>query len=188
MTRANVVTGNPVEPPFPAGFGRAVFGTGCFWGTEEIFWQIPGVWTTAVGYAGGSTPNPNYEQVCSGRTGHAEVTLVVFDPQVVTYEQLLKVFWETHDPTQGMRQGNDVGSQYRSIILTTSDEQIAQATESRDVFAGVLAAEGWDAITTTIEPLNNTFFLAEDDHQQYLYKNPHGYRCHARTGVTYPGA
>lgn len=183
----NLVTGNPMTPPFPVGMQTAVFGTGCFWGTEEFFWQLPGVWTTAVGYGGGVTPNPTYEEVCSGRTGHAEVTLVVFDPVQVAYEDLLRVFWETHDPTQGMRQGNDLGSQYRSIILTSDDAQTQVAERSRSRFSTVLDAAGWEPITTEIEPLTGRFYYAEDVHQQYLAKNPHGYRCHAATGLGYPG-
>lgn len=172
-------------PPFPEGMRTAVFGTGCFWGTEEIAWQLPGVWTTAVGYAGGVTPNPTYEEVCSGRTGHAEVVLVVYDPTATTYQALLRMFWETHDPTQGMRQGNDVGSQYRSIVLTTDDDQQEQAEHSRDRYAKVLADAGRGEVTTEIEPLG-TFFYAEDHHQQYLAKHPNGYRCHAATGLAYP--
>jgi peptide-methionine (S)-S-oxide reductase len=163
----------------------AVFGTGCFWGTEEIAWQLPGVWTTAVGYAGGVTPNPTYEEVCSGRTGHAEVVLVVYDPTETSYQALLRMFWETHDPTQGMRQGNDVGSQYRSIVLTTDDDQQDRAERSRDRYAKVLADAGRGEVTTEIEPLE-AFFYAEDHHQQYLAKHPNGYRCHAATGLAYP--
>ncbi len=184
----NLVTGNPMVPPFPDGHEVAVFGTGCFWGTEEQFWQVPGVWTTAVGYGGGVTPNPTYEEVCSGLTGHAEVTLVVFDPTVVSYDELLGVFFTTHDPTQGMRQGNDIGSQYRSIVLTTTDAQQAAAEAGRKRFAPVLADAGWGTITTQVEPLDDRFFYAEDVHQQYLAKNPHGYRCHAATGLSYPAA
>lgn len=181
----NLVTGNPMQPPFPEGLRTAVFGTGCFWGTEEIAWQLPGVWTTAVGYAGGSTPDPTYEEVCSGRTGHAEVVLVVYDPTETSYGALLRMFWETHDPTQGMRQGNDVGSQYRSIVLTVGDDQLAEAERSRDRFAKVVADAGRGEVTTEIEPLG-TFFYAEDHHQQYLAKHPNGYRCHAATGLSYP--
>ena len=181
----NLVTGNPMQPPFPEGLRTAVFGTGCFWGTEEIAWQLPGVWTTAVGYAGGSTPDPSYEEVCSGRTGHAEVVLVVYDPTETSYGALLRMFWETHDPTQGMRQGNDVGSQYRSIVLTVGDDQLAEAERSRDRFAKVVADAGRGEVTTEIEPLG-TFFYAEDHHQQYLAKHPNGYRCHAATGLSYP--
>ncbi len=188
VASANLVTHHPMTPPFPEGLEVAVFGTGCFWGTEEYFWQVPGVWTTAVGYAGGVTPNPSYEEVCTGRTGHAEVTLVVYDPDVVTYDELLAVFFTTHDPTQGMRQGNDIGTQYRSIILTTSDEQFALASAGRDRYAEVLDDAGRGEITTSIEPLGDRFFYAEDVHQQYLAKNPHGYRCHVATGPAYPKA
>ncbi len=183
---ANRVTGNPMTPPFPDGMESAVFGTGCFWGTEEYFWKLPGVWTTAVGYAGGTTPNPTYEEVCSGRTGHAEVVLVVYDPAVVSYEDLLAVFFETHDPTQGMRQGNDVGTQYRSTILTTTDDQYRRAVAGRDRFAAVVADSGGGPVTTIVEPLDGRFNYAEDVHQQYLDKNPFGYRCHVRTGLSYP--
>ena len=184
----NLVTKHAMRPPYPDGFEVAVFGSGCFWGAEEYFWQQPGVWTTAVGYAGGVTPNPTYSEVCTGATGHAEVALVVFDPQVTSYDELLGVFFETHDPTQGMRQGNDIGSQYRSVILTTSDAQHALADAGRVRYAAVLTDAGCDPITTTIEPLGDTFFYAEDAHQQYLAKNPHGYRCHAATGLSYPRA
>jgi peptide-methionine (S)-S-oxide reductase len=186
VAATNRVTGHPMTPPYPDGLERAVFGTGCFWGTEEIFWQVPGVWTTAVGYAGGTTPNPRYEEVCSGATGHAEVVLVVFDPTDVRYEDLLNVFWETHDPTQGMRQGNDVGSQYRSVILTTDDAQLAAADASRTTYQAALTEAGRGAITTEIEPLAGPFFFAEDSHQQYLDKHPNGYRCHAASGVPFP--
>lgn len=184
----NRVTGHPMAPPFPEGFEAAVFGTGCFWGTEEYFWKVPGVWTTAVGYGGGTTPNPSYEEVCTGRTGHAEVVLVVFDPTVVGYEELLAVFFETHDPTQGMRQGNDVGTQYRSIILTTTDGQQRRALAGRERFARVLQTAGRGPVTTAVEPLDGRFYYAEDVHQQYLAKNPFGYRCHAATGLSYPAA
>lgn len=188
VASTNLVTGNPMVPPFPDGHETAVFGTGCFWGTEEIFWQVPGVWTTAVGYGGGVTPNPTYEEVCSGLTGHAEVTLVVFDPSVVTYDELLAVFFTTHDPTQGMRQGNDIGSQYRSIVLTTSDAQQRAAEAGRERFAPVVTEAGWGTITTRVEPLAGRFYYAEDVHQQYLAKNPNGYRCHSATGLSYPAA
>lgn len=188
VAATNRVTGNPMTPPFPEGLSQVVFGTGCFWGTEEYFWKVPGVWTTAVGYAGGTTPNPYYEEVCSGRTGHAEVVLVVYDPAVVSFEELLGVFFETHDPTQGMRQGNDIGTQYRSIILTTTDAQQRAALAGRDRFAEVLAAAGRGPVTTVVQPLDGSFFYAEDVHQQYLDKNPFGYRCHAATGLSYPAA
>jgi peptide-methionine (S)-S-oxide reductase len=181
----NIVTGNPMTPPFPDGFETAVFGLGCFWGAERKFWQTPGVWSTAVGYAGGYTPNPTYEEACSGRTGHAEVVLVVFDPQQVTYDALLKVFWESHDPTQGMRQGNDVGTQYRSGIWYTTDEQKAAAESSRALFQEALSAKNYGEITTEIAAAG-PFFYAEDYHQQYLEKNPNGYCGLGGTGVTCP--
>lgn len=179
------VKGTPLQPPFPEGMETAVFGNGCFWGAERRFWQVPGVYTTAVGYAGGYTPNPTYEEVCTGLTGHAEVVLVVFDPNVVTYRDLLAMFWEIHDPTQGMRQGNDIGTQYRSVIYTTSAEQEAAAKESRDVYQEVLTRAGLGEITTEIAPLD-TFYYAEPYHQQYLAKNPNGYDCHVTTGIPYP--
>lgn len=179
------VKGTPLRPPFPEGMETAVFGNGCFWGAERRFWQVPGVYTTAVGYAGGYTPNPTYEEVCTGLTGHAEVVLVVFDPNVVTYRDLLAMFWEIHDPTQGMRQGNDIGTQYRSVIYTTSAEQEAAAKESRDVYQEVLTRAGLGEITTEIAPLD-TFYYAEPYHQQYLAKNPNGYDCHVTTGIPYP--
>ncbi|MGZ6696863.1 MAG: peptide-methionine (S)-S-oxide reductase MsrA [Solirubrobacteraceae bacterium] len=181
----HAVLGTPLAPPYPEGLEQAVFGTGCFWGTEEIFWQAEGVYTTAVGYAGGFTPNPTYEEVCSARTGHTEVVLVVFDPQKTSYDALLRLFWETHDPTQGMRQGNDVGTQYRSAIYWTSEAQRDAALASRDAYAGELAKAGYDEITTDIEPASS-FYFAEDYHQQYLHKNPNGYRCHSSTGVRFP--
>ncbi|SHE65834.1 peptide-methionine (S)-S-oxide reductase MsrA [Streptoalloteichus hindustanus] len=176
-----------IVPPFPEGMRTAVFGLGCFWGAERRFWQTPGVWSTAVGYAGGHTPNPTYEEVCGGRTGHAEVVLVVFDPARVSYEELLRVFWEAHDPTQGMRQGNDVGTQYRSAIYYADDEQRAAAESSRDAYQQALTAAGHREITTEIAPLRD-FFYAEDYHQQYLSdaKNPHGYCGIGGTGVSCP--
>src|SRR5437667_9923554 len=179
------VLGNPLTPPFPDGFETAVFGLGCFWGAERIFWQAPGVWTTAVGYAGGYTPNPTYEEVCSGRTGHAEVVLVVFDPELITYEQLLKVYWENHDPTQGMRQGNDVGTQYRSVILVADEAQRLAAEASRDAYERALSAAGHGSITTDIREAG-PFYYAEDYHQQYLAKNPNGYCGVGGTGVSCP--
>jgi peptide-methionine (S)-S-oxide reductase len=178
----HVVLGTPLAPPFPAGFEQAVFGLGCFWGAERKFWQTPGVYTTAVGYAGGHTPNPTYEEVCSGLTGHAEVVLVVFDPSKVSYEDLLRVFWESHDPTQGMQQGNDVGTQYRSAIYTSSDAQRAAAERTRTAYAAELARHGFDAITTEIADAP-PFYYAEDYHQQYLAKNPGGYCGLGGTGV-----
>lgn len=182
VAERHLVTGNRLQPPFPEALERAVFGLGCFWGAERKFWQIPGVWTTAAGYAGGFTPNPTYEEVCSGRTGHTEAVLVVFDPAEIGYAQLLKVFWESHDPTQGMRQGNDVGTQYRSAIFTTSSEQQRLAEASRDRFQSALTAARHGAITTEIAPAG-PFYYAEDYHQQYLAKNPHGYCGLGGTGV-----
>jgi peptide-methionine (S)-S-oxide reductase len=179
------VLGTPLEPPFPAGLEQAVFGLGCFWGAERKFWLAPGVYTTAVGYAGGSTPNPTYEEVCSGLTGHAEVVLVVFDPARTSYEELLRVFWEGHDPTQGMRQGNDVGTQYRSAIYTYSEAQRAAAEASRERFQEALAAAGYGSITTEIREALD-FYYAEPYHQQYLAKNPHGYCGLGGTGVACP--
>jgi peptide-methionine (S)-S-oxide reductase len=179
------INGHRLAPPFPAGLQQAIFGLGCFWGAERKFWQTAGVWTTAVGYAGGSTPNPTYEEVCSGLTGHNEVVLVVFDPTIVSYEQLLKVFWEAHDPTQGMRQGNDVGTQYRSGIYVFDDEQRKLAEATRDGYNAKLAAAGHGAITTEILPAP-TFYYAEDYHQQYLGKNPGGYCGLGGTGVSCP--
>jgi peptide-methionine (S)-S-oxide reductase len=181
----HAVLGTPIQPPFPAGLETALFALGCFWGEEKTFWQIPGVYTTAVGYAGGSTPNPTYEEVCSGRTGHAEAVLVVFDPAKVSYEELLQVFWENHDPTQGMRQGNDVGTQYRSAIWTSSAAQRKSAEASRDAYQEKLTAAGYGAITTEIADAP-AFYYAEDYHQQYLHKNPYGYCPDHSTGVSCP--
>ena len=179
------VLGNPLTPPWPEGFQQIVVGMGCFWGAERVFWNAPGVWTTAVGYAGGYTPNPSYEEVCSARTGHAEVVLVVFDPSAVSYDELLRVFWENHDPTQGMRQGNDVGTQYRSAIYTYSDAQRQAAIASRDRYQGRLSTEGYGEITTDIADAGD-FYYAEDYHQQYLAKNPNGYCGLGGTGVSCP--
>jgi peptide-methionine (S)-S-oxide reductase len=179
------VNGNPLVPPFPDGMQTAVFGMGCFWGAERVFWRTPGVFTTAVGYAGGFTPNPTYQEVCSGRTGNAEVVLVVFDPQVVSYEQLLKAFWEGHDPTQGMRQGNDVGTQYRSAIYTSDEAQRRAAEASRDAYERALVPAGHGGITTEIHEAG-PFYYAEDYHQQYLGKNPNGYCGLGGTGVACP--
>jgi peptide-methionine (S)-S-oxide reductase len=178
------VLGTPLEGPIPDGFAVAVFGLGCFWGEEKTFWQLPGVWSTSVGYAGGVTPNPSYEEVCTGRTNHAEVVRVVFDPSKISYGDLLKVFWENHDPTQGMRQGNDHGSQYRSLILTTSDEQQQAAVASRQAYQAVMTKAGYGEITTSILPLKD-YYYAEDYHQQYLHKNPFGYCPLHATGVKY---
>jgi peptide-methionine (S)-S-oxide reductase len=174
-----------LTPPFPDGLQRAVFGMGCFWGAEKKFWSLKGVYSTAVGYAGGHTPNATYREVCTGQTGHNEVVLVVFDPKVITYDELLKVFWENHDPTQGMRQGNDVGTQYRSGIYYENEEQKRAAERTRDAFQARLKAEGFGVITTEIVPAPD-FFYAEDYHQQYLAKNPDGYCGLGGTGVTCP--
>ena len=179
------VNGHPLQPPFPDGLQTAVVGMGCFWGAEKEFWELDGVYSTAVGYAGGYTPNPTYEEVCSGRTGHSEVVLVVFDPDVISYEGILKQFWENHDPTQGMRQGNGHGTQYRSVIYTESDDQAAVARATAASFGKRLAAAGYGEITTEIAPLG-TFYYAEDYHQQYLAKNPNGYCPVHATGVSCP--
>jgi peptide-methionine (S)-S-oxide reductase len=181
----HVVLGTPLEPPFPAGLARAVFGMGCFWGAERTFWTLPGVYTTAVGYAGGLTPNPTYEEVCSGRTGHAEVVLVVFDPAAMPYRDLLAVFWEHHDPTQGMRQGHDVGTQYRSAIYWFDEDQRLEAETSRAAYQAALDAAGYGAITTEIREAP-PFYYAEAYHQQYLAKNPGGYCGLGGTGVRCP--
>jgi peptide-methionine (S)-S-oxide reductase len=183
----HAVLGTPIEGPIPDGFEVAVFGLGCFWGEEKMFWQLPGVWSTSVGYAAGITPNPTYEEVCTGRTGHAEVVRVVFDPSKLSYDDLLTHFWEAHDPTQGMRQGNDIGSQYRSILLTTSPEQQQAAEDSRDRYQKALTAKGYGEITTSIVPLGE-YYYAEDYHQQYLHKNPFGYCPIHATGVKYADA
>ena len=179
------VLATKLEPPFPEGMERAVFGLGCFWGAERLFWRTPGVYTTAVGYAGGYTPNPTYEEVCSGNTGHAEVVLVVFDPAKLSYEELLRVFWEGHDPTQGMRQGNDRGTQYRSLIQVSDELQRKAAETSRDAYQAELAASGYPPITTEITDATE-FWYAEDYHQQYLHKNPMGYCGLGGTGVSCP--
>jgi peptide-methionine (S)-S-oxide reductase len=179
------VLGTPLEPPFPEGAELALFGMGCFWGAERVFWQAPGVISTSVGYAGGYTPNPTYEEVCSGRTGHNEVVRVVFDPAVTSYEALLKLFWENHDPTQGMRQGNDAGTQYRSGIYTSSDAQRETALASRDAYERRLAEAGYGPVSTEIVDAPE-FYYAEDYHQQYLAKVPNGYCGLGGTGVTCP--
>ncbi len=181
----NFMNGHRLEPPFPDGLARAMFGMGCFWGAERKFWQLPGVYTTAVGYAAGHTPNPTYHEVCSGMTGHSEVVLVVFDPKAIRYEDLLKVFWESHDPTQGMRQGNDAGTQYRSGIYYEDDDQRRAAEASRDEYQKRLSAAGYGPITTEILPAPE-FYYAEDYHQQYLAKNPNGYCGLGGTGVSCP--
>ena len=179
------VLGTPLRPPFPEGLEQAVFGLGCFWGAERLFWELDGVYTTAVGYAGGHTPNPTYEEVCSTRTGHTEAVLVVFDPKRISYEDLLKAFWEGHDPTQGMRQGNDVGTQYRSAVYTFSDAQRAAAEASRERYQEALNAAGRGEITTEIAEAG-PFYYAEDYHQQYLSKVPNGYCGLGGTGVSCP--
>ena len=181
----HAVLGNPIEPPYPAGLEVAVFGLGCFWGAERRFWQTEGVWSTAAGYAGGYTTHPTYEEVCSGRTGHTEVVQVVFDPAVVSYRDLLRVFWESHDPTQGNRQGNDVGTQYRSAVYVTSPEQRAAAEESLAAYEAELRRAGYGAITTEVADAG-AFYFAEDYHQQYLYKVPNGYCGIGGTGVSCP--
>ena len=179
------VNQNRLQPPFPAGTEQAMFGLGCFWGAERVFWRAPGVWTTAVGYAAGATPNPTYEEVCSGMTGHNEVVLVVFDPKLTSYEAMLKLFWESHDPTQGMRQGNDAGTQYRSAIYVHSEAQRRAAGATRDAYAAALRARGFGPITTEIRDAP-PFYYAEEYHQQYLAKNPGGYCGLGGTGVTCP--
>ena len=183
--RHRVLDAPVVTDEVPAGLEVAVFGLGCFWGAEEVFWKLPGVWSTSVGYAGGTTPHPSYEEVCSGMTGHTEAVRVVHDPAVVSYERLVKTFFEVHDPTQGMRQGNDVGTQYRSAIYTTTPEQAEVAERLTKVYGEELVARGLGEITTEVRPAP-TYYYAEDYHQQYLAKNPYGYRCHANTGVPFP--
>jgi peptide-methionine (S)-S-oxide reductase len=185
ITNRHAVLGTPLEPPYPGTVEVAYFGMGCFWGAERIFWQIEGVVSTAVGYQGGHSPNPTYDEVCSARTGHAEVVKVVYDPALTSFENLLKVFWESHDPTQGMRQGNDVGTQYRSAIYTTTDAQLAAAKASGEAFQPSLTAAGYGDISTEIAPAAE-FFYAEDYHQQYLAKNPNGYCGIGGTGVSCP--
>lgn len=186
VAAAHYVTGNAMQPPFPSDMHRAMFGMGCFWGVERKFWALEGVYSTAVGYAAGLTPNPSYDEVCTGRTGHNEVVLIVFDPEIVSYQQLLKVFWESHNPTQGMRQGNDRGTQYRSGIYTYDEQQQEQAVASQSVVAQALTQMGLGEITTEIMSAPK-FYYAEDYHQQYLAKNPNGYCGLAGTGITYAG-
>lgn len=185
VASAHDVNGRPITPPWPDGFETVIVGLGCFWGAERKFWQTEGVWTTAAGYAGGFTPNPTYQEVCSGLTGHNEVVLVVFDPAVVSFDKVLRVFWESHNPTQGMRQGNDVGTQYRSGIYTTTDAQLDAAKRSRDAYQAELSASGYGEITTEIQPAG-PFYYAADYHQQYLSKNPGGYCGLGGTGVSCP--
>jgi peptide-methionine (S)-S-oxide reductase len=179
------VLGTPIKPPFPDGLEQVIVGMGCFWGAERIFWRLPGVYTTAVGYAGGYTPNPTYEEVCSAKTGHAEVVLVVFDPKEISFDEILRAFWEGHDPTQGMRQGNDVGTQYRSALYWTSEAQREAAEASRDRYATELRGAGYGEVTTELAPAGELFY-AEDYHQQYLHKNPSGYCGIGGTGVACP--
>ena len=183
----HAVLGNPIVPPFPKGFERIVLGMGCFWGAERVFWQQPGVWTTSVGYAGGHTPNPTYREVCSGATGHTEVVEVVFDPSVVGRAEILRLFWVSHDPTQGMRQGNDVGTQYRSAVYADSKGQLADVESGRDAYGQALEAAGRGAITTEVA-LAGEYYPAEDYHQQYLHKNPGGYCGIGGCGVAFPEA
>jgi peptide-methionine (S)-S-oxide reductase len=185
VPEAHHVNGRPLTPPWPDGTQTAVFGMGCFWGAERLFWQLPGVWSTWVGYAGGFTPNPTYEETCTGRTGHTEVVGVAFDPTVITYEQLLQVFWEQHDPTQGMRQGNDVGTQYRSAIYLTDPAQLAAVEATRAAYQERLTAAGYGTVTTEVAPLRALYY-AEPYHQQYLSKNPAGYCGIGGTGVSCP--
>jgi len=186
VTNQHYVNGNPIQPPFPDGMELALFGMGCFWGAEKTFWELPGVYSTAVGYAGGYTLNPTYKEVCSGMTGHNEVVRVVYDPQKISYETLLKTFWENHDPTQGMRQGNDVGTQYRSGIYVYHDQQRQLAEASKDVYQKALKENGYGEITTEILDAPE-FYYAEDYHQQYLAKNPFGYCAHTAINVAFPG-
>jgi len=183
ISNRHAVLGTPLRPPFPEGLEVAIFGLGCFWGAERLFWQLPGVYTTSAGYAGGTTPNPTYEETCTGRTGHAEVVQVVFDPAKISYADLLKVFWEEHDPTQGDRQGNDIGTQYRSAIYTTTEAQAEEAARSRDAYEAGLRGAGYGTITTEIAPAGD-YYLAEEYHQQYLHKVPNGYCGLKGTGVT----
>src|SRR5580765_5322564 len=185
VTEPHVVLDTPLEPPFPEGIEVAIFGMGCFWGAERLFWQLPGVYTTAVGYSGGTTPNPSYEETCSGRTGHTEAVLVAYDPTKISYDELLKTFWEGHDPTQGMRQGNDAGTQYRSAVYTYGEEQLQAAQRSKEAFQEALKKKGYGLISTEIRPAPE-FYYAEDYHQQYLGKNPNGYCGLGGTGVTCP--
>ena len=185
----HTVLGTPIAGPVPDGFAEIYFGLGCFWGAERKFWQVPGVYTTAVGYEGGYTPNPTYDEVCTGRTAHTEAVRVVYDPAKVSLEDLLKVFWTIHDPTQGYRQANDVGTQYRSAVYWTTPEQRDVILATKATYQAAIDAVGYGAITTDVEPVTeHPFYYAEDYHQQYLYKNPHGYDCHSSTGVPYPEA
>lgn len=183
----NCVLGSPLEGPWPAGSEAIYLGAGCYWGVEEIYWQRAGVLNTSVGFMGGFTTHPTYEETCSGLTGHTETTLVVYDPEIISTREILTIFWENHDPTQGDRQGNDVGTQYRSAIFWTTPEQELAATETAHEYEAVLVAKGLNSITTEIAPASDfIYYLAQESHQQYLYKNPNGYRCHANTGIAFP--
>jgi peptide-methionine (S)-S-oxide reductase len=185
LPATHFVNGRPIAPPFPDGMQTVLFGSGCFWGTEEIFWQTEGVWTTAVVYAGGITDHPSYEEVCSGLTGHTEAVLVVYDPAVTSFAKLLQIFFESHDPTQGMRQGNDIGTQYRSAIYYTDEAQRELAEAAKAAYSAKLEAAGYGPATTEIAPVRE-YYYAEGYHQQYLAKNPNGYRCHSTTGLPFP--
>ncbi len=183
----NAVLSSPLEGPWPEGSSVIYLGAGCYWGVEEIYWQTPGVVNTSVGFMGGFTTHPTYEETCTDLTGHTETTLVVYDPDIISTRKILKIFWENHDPTQGYRQGNDVGTQYRSAIFWTTTEQEQVVKETAQAYETVLVANGLDPITTQFAPASDfTYYLAQDSHQQYLYKNPHGYRCHANTGIAFP--
>ncbi len=187
VSAQNAVLGSPLEGPWPEGSSVIYLGAGCYWGVEEIYWQIPGVVNTSVGFMGGFTTHPTYEETCTDLTGHTETTLVVYDPDIISTREILKIFWENHDPTQGYRQGNDVGTQYRSAIFWTTTEQEQVVKETAQAYETVLVANGLDPITTQLAPASDfTYYLAQDSHQQYLYKNPHGYRCHANTGIAFP--
>ncbi len=187
VSAQNAVLGSPLEGPWPEGSSVIYLGAGCYWGVEEIYWQTPGIINTSVGFMGGFTTHPTYEETCTDLTGHTETTLVVYDPDIISTRKILKIFWENHDPTQGYRQGNDVGTQYRSAIFWTTTEQEQIVKETAQAYETVLVANGLDPITTQLAPASAfTYYLAQDSHQQYLYKNPHGYRCHANTGIAFP--
>ena len=187
VSEKHAVLGAQLEGPWPTGSQIIYLGAGCYWGVEEIYWQTPGVINTSVGFMGGITPHPTYEETCTGLTGHTETTLVVYDPNIVSTHDILRIFWENHDPTQGFRQGNDIGTQYRSAIFWTTPEQEKVVVETAEAYNRVLVEKGYGPITTEIAPASEfTYYLAEDSHQQYLYKNPYGYRCHANTGVALP--
>lgn len=187
VSELHAVLGAPLEGPWPAGSQIIYLGAGCYWGVEEIYWQTPGVINTSVGFMGGITPHPTYEETCTGLTGHTETTLVVYNPEIVSTREILRIFWENHDPTQGFRQGNDIGTQYRSAIFWTTPEQEKVVMETAEAYNKVLVDKGYGPITTEIAPASDfTYYLAEGSHQQYLYKNPNGYRCHANTGIALP--